>query len=278
MSKAQLITISIAIALLATLYFGGRKHPNSQKEIEATRIEDAQKASISDLVARAKMSLNETDQNQLAALENQLSLAGKDTARLKAFKNLSGFWYQKSNFAVSAFYAEEVAQIDDSDSAWSIAGLSYAMCFTQAEDERVFNFCYDKAIGAFENAASIAPDSTVHKENLAYCYTQNPNPTQVMKGVQIYQGILDQNPENLKVLLRLGKLSVDMTGDYTKALPRLEQAVKVAPDNFDANFYLAQAYQGLGRPTEAKEYYNNALQLTSDAALQSEIQKILTNL
>lgn len=278
MSKTQIITVSVAVALLAVLYFGGRKHPLNHKDIEATRVEDAQKASIGDIVARAKMTLSETDQNQLAALENELSVAGNDTTRLKAFKNLSGFWYQKSNFAVSAFYAEEAAQLDDSDSAWSIAGFSYAMCFTSAEDERVFNFCYDKAIGAFENAASIAPDSLVHRENLAYCYTENPNPAQVMKGVQIYQGILDQNPENLKVLLRLGKLSVDMTGDYTKALPRLEQAVKVAPNNFDANFYLAQAYQGLDRPAEAKQYYNNALQLTQDEALISNIQSILTNL
>lgn len=278
MSRLQIIIVSLAVLLLAVLYFGVRKSPLSQKEIESSRAESVSKASINDIINQAKSELTEAERNQVAALESELDIAGNDSTRLDIFKNLSSLWYSKRNFAASGFYAEEVAQIDKSDSAWSVAGINYALCFTNTKNDRVHSYCYEKALTAFENAASIAPDSMVYKENLAYCYTQNEDFEQVMKGVMIYRGILEQDSANVKVLLALGKMSVERSGDYGKAVGRLESAIRLAPDNLEANLLLAQTYVGLNRNSEAKKYYQKALSLTNNESLKENIKNSINNL
>lgn len=278
MGRLQIILIGIAAVLLATLFLFGRTKPNSLKDVEESRLENAQKASINEIVAKSKATLSEAEANLIAALEGDLDIAGSDSAKLGTFKKLSSTWYQLKNFAASGFYAEEVALIDNSDSAWSIAGINYALCFSNTGDERTYNYCYDKAITAFESAISIAPDSMVYKENLAYCYTQNNDPSQVMKGIKIYQGILDADSTNIKVLLTLGKISVERTQDYPKALKRLKRAVEQAPNNFEANYYLAVTYAGLNQLAAARQYYKKALSLTNDNDTKQKINTLLNNL
>jgi len=279
MSKLQTIIVSIAIVLFAALYFGARKAPLSQKEVELNRAKAEDSNLINKIVGEAKAGLQENELNLVNSIESELDVSGSDSSKLEVFKKLSSTWYELQQFAVSGFYAEEVAQIDQADSAWSIAGYNYAVCFTNnKENEKIFNYCFDKAVAAFENAASLAPDSIVHKENLAYCYTQHNDFSKVMEGVKLYQGILLQDSTNLKVLLRLGKLSVERTKDYPKALKRFEKAIVVAPDNFDANYYLAITYQGLNRMAEAKTYYEKALALTKNQSAKDNIKEILNNL
>lgn len=279
MSRLQIIIVSIAIALFAVLYFGVRKAPLSQYEVEAKRAKEIDSDLINRIVAEAKSALSENDLNFVQAIESELDIAGSDSSKLEGLKKLSGIWFQLKNYAASGFYAEEVANMRSADSTWSIAGINYFQCFANSKDNQKINdYCFDKAIAAFEKAASLAPENWVHKENLAYCYTEHNDFSQVMKGVNLYQGILEQDSANVKVLLRLGKLSVERTKDYPKALTRLEKAVQVEPTNFDANYYLAMTYQGLSRNAEAKAHYEKALVLTKNQKTKDTIKEILNNL
>lgn len=278
MSRLQIIVLGIAVLLFVGLYFGGSRTPISQNDIEEIRSKEAENATINEIIGIAKTTLSESSQNEIAALESELEIAGNDTIKLAIFEQLSGKWYTLESFGASGFYAEEIAQLKKSAEAWSIAGSVYARCFQVTKNQRVFNFCFDKAITAFENAASIEPDSIVHKENLAYCYTSHSDPSKTMEGVKIYQGILSQDESNLKVLLRLGKLSVDVTRDYPKAINRLSKAVEVAPNSFEANYYLAQAYAGSNDKEAAKEYFRKSLALTNDASVKDNINQLLNNL
>ena len=155
MSRLQIIVLSSAIALFALLYFGGRRTPTTQKNVEQTRSKEAENASINEIIGLAKTNLSEADQNEIAVLESELEVAGNDTAKLTFFKQLNRKWYSLRQFGVSGFYAEEVAQIENTDESWSIAGYSYASCFTNTENQREYNFCFDKAIGAFIKVGSV---------------------------------------------------------------------------------------------------------------------------
>lgn len=278
MSRLQIIVLGIAVLLFAGLYFGGSRTPKTLKDIEKTRSKEAENATINEIIGIAKTTLSESSQNEIAALESELQIAGNDTIKLAIFEELSGKWYNLESYGASGFYAEEIAQLKKTALSWSISGSVYAKCFQITKNQRVFNFCFDKAITAFENAASIEPDSIVHKENLAFCYTSHNDPSKTMEGVKIYQGILSQDEGNLKVLLRLGKLSVDMTRDYPKAINRLEKAVEVAPNNFEANYYLAQAYAGANDKDAAKKYFRKSLVLTNNSSVKDNINQLLNNL
>lgn len=278
MSRLQIIIISIAVLLFAVLYFGVRKSPLSQQQVEQERAKAGDSDLINRIVAESKAVLSQNDLDFIQAVESEIDAAGSDSSKLEGFKRLSGVWFQLKNYAASGFYAEEVANINSADSTWSITGINYFQCFVNSRDNKKVNdFCFDKAVAAFEKAASLAPENLIHKENLAYCYTEHNDFSQVMKGVNLYQGILQQDSTNVKVLLRLGKLSVERTKDYPKALTRLEKAVQVAPNNFDANYYLAMTYQGLSRNAEAKVHYEKALALTTNQNVKDNIQQILNN-
>ena len=103
----------------------------------------------------------------------------------------------------------------------------------------------------------------VHK---SYCTRKNEDFEQVMKGVMIYRGILEQDSTNVKVLLALGKMSVERSGDYGKAVGRLESAIRLAPNNLEANLLLAQTYVGLNRKSEAKKYYHQSNFMLNNSA------------
>jgi len=61
----------------------------------------------------------------------------------------------------------------------------------------------------------------------------------------------------------LGMVAVKM-GDYATATEHLEEAMVRYADNFDANFYLAEAYRGLEKYAEAIFRYQTALRISED--------------
>lgn len=277
MNRLQIIVIGLAIALFLVLYLGGRTKPLSRAEIDKSRALSATSVSINDLQIEAKATLEEATSEKLAALEEKIKKTDSDTARINALKQISGTWYDNKRYLLSGHYAEQIAEIvNTDDEAWSIAGISYTLAFRNAANEELFKYAFDKATTAFKKAQQINPANTSHSVNLGMCYIQNPATT--MQGVKTLQAELERNPNNLSVLLTLGKLSVTQTRDYNKALPRLEKAVAVAPNNFEANYYLAETYKGLEQKEKALDYYNRCLALTDDATTIAQLEKAINEL
>ena len=59
-----------------------------------------------------------------------------------------------------------------------------------------------------------------------------------------------ENPDNPLVLTNLGRLAIQ-TGQYDKAIQRLESAVAIEPENRNANCLLAQVYSETGNQEKA---------------------------
>lgn len=250
MTKLQTIISIGAVVMLLGMYFGCETKPPKQKEIEKTRVMNAESTGIRALEKEAKDTLNRSEAGFIAALEKEVQTAPNDTAKIAGLKRLSSNWFRLGRPDIAGFYAEEVATKTEDEKSWSIAGTTYNICIQRIGAQKIRDFCTKRAINAFENAISLNPESTAHRVNLALCYTENPPQDNPMKGVLLLVDLVKQYPEDPLVLSNLGRLAVK-TGQWGKAKERLESAYKFAPNDKNIICLLADTYTQLKDPQAA---------------------------
>ena len=255
MSKTQLAVLSFAAALFLLLYFGFDTKPKAQKEINKDRIENAESTSINSLLLTAKNNLKPEEASEVLLAEAKLSEAKNDLDKTEAYKALSSAWYKINRLAIAGYYAQLVADKEATDEAWSIAGATYNRGMNFEKEEKVIEFCATRAIQAFENAISLDPNNTTHRVNLAVCYAERPPQDNPMKGILMLIDLNKKHPENVPTLYTLGRLGIQ-TGQFDKAVARLELALELEPNNIKVNCLLSQAYEGLGLTEKAITFKN----------------------
>lgn len=252
MNKLQIIVISTSVLLFMGLYFGFDTKPDKQKEINRQRELTAERTDISNLLNEARRDIP-AEANPLLILAQKLDTITDTDAKVELLKNLSRDWYQLRQEAIAGYYAEKVAEILNTDEAWSIAGTTYTIGAQRAKEDKVRDFCFGRAIQAFESAISINPSNSVHKVNLAICYTENPPPENPMKGILMLRDLNQKEPDNVLVLTTLGRFAIQ-TAQFNKAIERLLKATSLDPQNNKAICLLAEAYKGLGDKENAAIY------------------------
>lgn len=253
MTKNQYILIFGSLLLFLVLYFGCDTKNDSQKALEKTRALAAESTDINALLKSAKSDLIPEAENAVFALERQIEEMPDDSTKLGLFQQLSGLWFELGRSGISGYYAQRIAEIDNNENSWSIAGTTYTICVQRSQEEKVKNFCSGRAVTAFENAISINPENMAHKVNLALCYAENPPKDNPMKGVLMLVDLNKQAPENVMVLNSLGRLAIK-TGQYDRAIERLTTALENEPENIKTVCLLAQAYEAKGDTENAQAF------------------------
>ena len=168
MSKTQLAILSFAVTLFLVLYFGFDTKPKAQNEINKDRIENAESTSINSLLLSAKNNLKPEDAGEVLLAEAKLSEAKNELDKTEAYKVLSSAWYKINRFAIAGYYAQLVADQEATAEAWSIAGATYNRGLNFEKEEKVVDFCTNRAIQAFENAISLDPSNVTHRVYLSH--------------------------------------------------------------------------------------------------------------
>ncbi|MEL6867343.1 MAG: tetratricopeptide repeat protein, partial [Bacteroidota bacterium] len=140
-------------------------------------------------------------------------------------------------------------------------GTTYAIGVQRISDERIRKYCTGRAVQAFESAISLEPDNLSHRVNLALCYTEDPPQDNPMKGILMLVDLNKQHPENVLVLSNLARLAMK-TGQFDKAVERLQQALAVEPENVRVNCMLAQAFESAGKAAEAAPFQQKCVELS----------------
>ncbi|MCB0704989.1 MAG: tetratricopeptide repeat protein [Saprospiraceae bacterium] len=252
-NNKQWLALGAFLVLFLVLYFQCETKPPTQQAIEKSRALNAESTDINALLKEAKVGLESREANDILAAEAQLNDATSDSTRVEAFKGLASVWYAAGKPEISGYYAELVAEIEEQAEPWAIAGTTFSICLQQTQAEKIKSFCRDHAIQAFENAISINSSDTDSRINLALIYTEAPPADQPMKGILMLRELNEQFPENTSVLINLGRLGIQ-TGQFDKAIGRLEKAYELNPTDLRAACLLAEAYRGLGNEVESAKY------------------------
>ncbi len=251
MTKLQIFVVLSAIFLFFALYFGFDTVPPKQKSIEKSRALAQTSTDISNLLLEAKEDISTSVATNLLVLEQQLGLAETDSAKVNAYERLSSAWYQQKQAAIAGYYAEQLAEIDKGEEAWSIAGTTYAICVQREEEQKVKDFCRQHAVTAFENASSLNSKNVQHRLNLASVYAEHPPANNPMKGILMMLDLNKQYPDNVLVLINIARQGM-RTGQYDKAAARLEKAYSLDAENANVVCMLSQVYEQLNKTQEAE--------------------------
>jgi len=254
MTKLQIAVLTSAVALFFILYFGCDTKSKDQQSLDQSRVLVAESTDINILLKAAKETLNPAASNEIAAAEQELGLTQGDTsAQVELLKRLSGLWFRNNDAAISGYYAQLVAEQVNSEDAWSKAGTTFAICVQRSAEEKVRSYCTERAVTAFQNAASINPENLAHRVNLAVVYAENPPKEDVMRGITMLLELNRNHPDNVSVLNNLGRLAIK-TGQYDRAVQRLERVLELDPENPVAICLLADAWQGAGDEAKADQF------------------------
>ncbi len=247
MNRQQIILVASAVALFFILYFGCNVQSKEQQALDTARVLSGATFDMASVIKDANKTLNPAQATEIQSL-TQKSADSKDPSVLK---QLSAAWHNAGHDDVAAHYAEQVAELDKTDEAWSIAGANYYLALQKAEDKSLRDFCSSQAAKAFQNAASLNPTKLEHRINLALCYTENPPQDNPMKGILLLRELDAQNPENIAVNSQLARLAIK-TGQFDKAIARLEKVLTKEPNNGKLACLLAEAYTGANNPKAAE--------------------------
>lgn len=255
MKKQQYIALFAAAILFLGLYLGFDTRPSGQHKIEQSRAIQGESTSFETILADAREHLGETERLAAEELDKKFDAATDDAQRAEALKQLSGFWYRTGNRAVAGGFAEKVAEIENTDAAWSVAGATYFQALQGSDNPILRQYCAGRAIKAFESAASLAPDEPEHRVNIALVHAEQPSADNPMQAVLLLRELEAKYPNEPAVYNALGRLAIK-TGQWERALQRLEKAYQLDPSNTNTPCLLAKAYEGAGNTAKAEEFAN----------------------
>jgi len=253
MTKLQWIVTISCIALFAILYFGFDTKPSSFKEVERNRALTSTALDINQLVIGAVGNLEDAAKLEIATLDDDLNRSENEKQKVDVLKKISGFWYNKSRPDLSGHYASQIAEIESTVESWHITGSTFTLGLQQLEEGQQWDYCYDNAINAYQNAISLDPEYIDSRINLALCYVERAPENNPMKGITMLLDLNKKYPENIAVMTNLGKLAV-RTNQLDKARIRFEKVLELESNNNVAICYLSEIFRGLGDIAKAKEY------------------------
>ena len=283
MRAAHYITIAIAVALTALIYWGGNTIPPLKKQAAETQRPSGagmaaqgpntmKPASSDSVITASKKQLPKTVADTVRTIENELT-AIRDSSRMASvFGKLSKVYDHAHAGAPAAYYNGLEAKLENSEKKLTFAGQFFLQLMESESSPSVQAWEAGEAVSCFERSLKINADNEDTKLGLATAYIEGAG--EPMRGVQILLAITREKPDDIPANMLLGRMSIQ-SGQYEKAVGRFETVLKTDPRNREALFFLAQAYEGKGDKAKAIQLFEECKKVVDDPGFSKEIdQKI----
>lgn len=221
----------------------------------------APQLNLEEASSTAKNLISVASTKEIVALENAYKSATGNSKNTEATK-LAKKWDDLEHAIPSALYLEVVATSEPSSTNWLAAGDRFLKAFDNTpEDNPVRATVLEKANISFKNA--LALDSSVIDAKTGLGVTIVNGAGAPMEGIRLLQEVVAKDPKNLKANMNLGLFAIK-SGQFDKAITRFNGIISNIGATPDAYFYLATAYESLGKKNEAIDAYLNSKKLTAN--------------
>ena len=284
MRVTHYITLAVAIALIALLYWGGNTVPPAKKpgaNMQPTAGAMTQgpntmkPASFDSIFTASRRQLPKTAVDTVNTIENELT-AIRDSSRMASvFIHLSGVWERGNMLPVAAYYKAKSAKLENSEKKLTFAGQNFLQLMENESSPSVQMWEATEAVGCLEQSLKINPDNEDTKLALATGYIEGTG--EPMRGVQILLAITREKPDDVAANMLLGRMSIQ-SAQFDKAIGRFETILKKEPENKEALYFMAQAYEGKGDKHKAIEMLEKCKQVVDNPEFSKEIDKHINSL
>ena len=285
MNKNQWITVGAGILLVAALFLFGKtvpkktnKKPAEEHSVNDGHNHETSSITIDTILVFYKRSMPATLQQRATDLEKIAQKTSEKDEKLHVFHQLSRFWADTGRaFEPFAFYEAEAARLENSEKNLTFAAHLF---LDNLQNEEMPEWRKWKALQAkdlFERSLTINPGNDSSKVGIGACYLFGGISAAPMEGIMKIREVADKDSTNLYAQITLAKGSL-FSGQYDKAITRLEMVNRIKPDDLDAALLLADAYERTNEKKKAISIYEKCLLLTKQAELKSALEKRIEEL
>jgi len=272
-----LLILSIIIVTIALFVFGKTKTPITEA-LKTNNLETETSVSDTDFntyIVDELINLKLNQQDSIILLNEQLEAITDNNQKHQAYTKLSDYWLSLGQPDISAYYAYKGAQASGNTQHLIQASKRMQLAATHSPDSLPKAFFTEKAIRTFSNLSQSMPDSLHFAISHAELLINQNN--QVMQGVMILRSVIEKDSVNLHANLLLGRLSV-VSGQFDKAVKRMQTVLKQQPENTEALYFLGEAYVGLGETQMAVSIFKKCKQLVDNPTFKTEIDKYINKI
>lgn len=213
------------------------------------------------LLKVSKQNLTSAQMAKVTELEKSALRGDEKNQQVHVFHQLAQFWKDSiHDFVPYAKYVAEASKLEKSEKNLTFAAHLFLGQLQVTEQETLKTWMAREAKELFEIALELNPNNDSSKVGLGSTYffgaAGNEPP---MKGIGLIREVLSKNPDNVFANYMLGVGSFT-SGQWSKAVERFEKVVQLQPENLEVILRLADACEQSGDKANAKKWYQQFLQ------------------
>ena len=221
------------------------------------------------------MQLPKTAADTVLTIEKQLSAIHDSSGMAVCFTHLSKVWERNKQLPAAAYYSAKAAKLENSEKKLTFAGQFFLQLMENEGSPSIQAWEAGEAVSCLEQSLAVDPNNEDTKLALATGYIEGTG--EPMRGVQILLAITRDKPDDIPANMLLGRMSIQ-SGQFDKAVGRFETVLKQEPENKEALYFLAQAYEGKGDKKKAVELLEKCKKIVNDPQFSNEIDQHINSL
>lgn len=266
--------------LLLAIYFLGNTVP-PKKEATAAAPAANQPFDIQAIIKGATAQLPANQQTYVNELAEAVVRGDVKTQKINTYQQLARFWSDSAKaFLPFAYYTAEAAKLENSEKSLTFAAQLLLDNLRGVDQPEIKSWLAGQSKELFEKAIELNPNSDSLKVGLGSTYifgAPADNPQEVMTGIQTILGVVKKDSANMYAHKMLGIGGI-VSGQYDKAVERLEKVAKSDPHDMEVVLMLAEGYERKGDKGKAVEWYKRAEEHIENPALKAELKKRIQQL
>lgn len=289
-----MIVIVAGILLVACLYNFGRTTPLKKSAPVAASGTDNHEGhdhppgetdhkheilSADTIIALSKHQLTPEQQQRILFLERSVTRGNVKDQQIQVYRQLARFWADSGRvFEPYAWYTAEAARLENSEKTLTFAAHLFLENLQLNNDAQLVRWRATQAKDLFERSLKINPDNDSSKVGLgASLLFGNLSDAPMNDALPLIRGVVEKDSTNVFAQITLVKGAL-MSGQYDRAVTRLQTVHRLQPDNIEVILMLADTYVQMGDKTKAAEWYKESLKHINQPGIRTEIEKRIESL
>lgn len=269
------------VLLLLAIYFFGKTTPPQKNKAAATVSAPSEAFDIQSVIKSATAKLSESQQTYVNGLGEAVVRGDVKEQKIRNYQQLARFWSDSArSFVPFAFYTAEAAKLENSEKSLTFAARILLDNLRAVDDPGLKTWLAGESRALFEKAIELNPGNDSLKVGLGSTYIFGgtaENPQAVMQGIQQVLEVSRKDSTNMYAQKMLGIGGI-VSGQYDKAVERLEKVAESEPHDLEVLLMLAEGYERKGDKGKAKEWYQHAAEHIQNPALKAELEKRIQQL
>jgi len=276
--KQQIILLSGGIVITALLFFLGNTVPPASTTPMQESGNKATVITTASLLDSAKKNLTDNQSSYVTELENSVVRGNVKDQKIGIYNQLGHYWQDSLGHPeIAAYYFGEEAKLENSEKNLNFAARLF-LTQLMAETNPAMQFWLGtNAKALFDQSLQINPNSDSVKIEIGACYLFGNISSTPMEGILKIMEVANRDSGNMYAQLMLG-LGGIKSGQYDKAIERLETVIKNEPGNLQAIFNLAETFERKGDKASAIIWYKRSQELINIPEAKQEIEQRIQSL